>query len=66
MESVDRATGFWTTRSDRDPGLNVRTTGVYLRAEPADLQVLERGSEEERAEIIAQRLKEWRSAANAF
>jgi len=66
VETADRATGYWTTRSDRDPGLNVRTAGVYLRAEPADLQVLERGSEEERAEIIAQRLKEWKSAANAF
>jgi len=66
VESVDRATGYWTTQSDRDPALNIRTAGVYLRAEPADLQVLERGSEEERAEIIAQRLKEWKSAANAF
>jgi hypothetical protein len=28
--------------------------------------VLEGGSEEERAELIAQRLREWKSAANAF
>jgi hypothetical protein len=31
--------------------------GVYLRADPSDLQVLEGGSEEERAQLIAQRLR---------
>ena len=51
---------------DRDPGLNARTSGVYLRADPSDLQVLDGGSEEERAQLIAQRLREWKSAANAF
>jgi hypothetical protein len=66
LESADRATGYWTTRSDRDPGLNARTAGVYLRADPSDLQVLDDGSEKERAELIAQRLREWKSAANAF
>jgi hypothetical protein len=66
VESTDRATGYWTTRSDRDPGLNARTAGVYLRADPADLEVLDGGSEEERAQLIAQRLEEWKSAANAF
>jgi hypothetical protein len=66
LETADRATGYWTTRSDRDPDLNARTAGVYLRADPSDLQVLDGGSEEERAELIAQRLREWKSAANAF
>jgi hypothetical protein len=31
VETADRATGYWTTRSDRDAGLNARTAGVYLR-----------------------------------
>jgi hypothetical protein len=66
VETVDRATGYWTTRSDRDPGLNVRTAGNYLRADPADLESLDGGSEEERAELIARRLSDWKSAANAF
>jgi hypothetical protein len=66
LEAVDRATGYWTTRSDRDPAMNARTAGVYLRADPSDLQVLDSGSEEERAQLIAQRLREWKSAANAF
>ena len=66
METADRATGYWTTRSDRDPGLNARTSGIYFRADPSDLEVLERGSEQERAKLIAQRLQEWKSATNAF
>jgi CAP12/Pycsar effector protein, TIR domain len=66
LESANRATGYWTTRSDRDPALNVRTSGIYIRADGADLECLESGSEEERAELIARRLGEWKSAANAF
>ena len=49
-----------------EDALNVRTAGVYLRADASDLEVLDGGSEEERAELIAQRLREWKSAANAF
>jgi hypothetical protein len=66
LETAARATGYWTTRSDRDPRLNARTAGVYLRADPSDLQVLDGGGEDERAELIVQRLREWKSAANAF
>ena len=66
VESVDRATGYWTTRSDRDPALNARTAGIYLRADASDLQLLDAGSEDERAGLIAKRLQEWKSAANAF
>jgi hypothetical protein len=65
VEGPDRATGYWTTRSDRDPALSARTAGIYLRADPADLEALDGGSEEERAQLIAQRLSEWRSATNA-
>src|SRR2546430_2809133 len=66
VETADRATGYWTTRSDRDAELNARTAGVYLRADPSDMQGLDGGSEKERAQLIAQRLREWKSAANAF
>ena len=48
VESADRATGYWTTRSDRDATLNARTAGIYVRADAADLDVLDGGSEEER------------------
>jgi predicted nucleotide-binding protein with TIR-like domain len=66
LESPDRATGYWTTRSDRDPALNARTSGIYLRADPADFAVLDSGSDQERVQLIAQRLEEWKSAANAY
>ena len=42
------------------------TAGIYLRADASDLQVLDGGTEKERAELIAQRLRDWKSAANAF
>src|SRR5262245_33148464 len=58
--------GTGTTRSDRDPALSARTSGIYLRADPSDLQVLEGDAEQERAELIAQRLREWKSASNTF
>jgi hypothetical protein len=66
VETADRATGYWTTRSDRDPALNARTAGVYLRADPSDLRVMEDGGEEDRTELIAQRLREWKAAGSAF
>jgi hypothetical protein len=66
VEGADRATGWFTTRSDRDIDLNARTAGVYLRADPTDLEVLDGGSAETRSELIARRLDEWKSAANAF
>ena len=65
METADRANGYWTTRSDRDPGLNARSAGICLRADLSGLEVLDR-SKEERARLIAQRLQEWKSAANTF
>jgi predicted nucleotide-binding protein with TIR-like domain len=66
VESVDRATGYWITRSDRDLELNARTSGVYFRADPSDLEVLDGGSPEKRAALIAQRLREWKSMTDAF
>jgi hypothetical protein len=66
LESPDRANGYWTTRSDRDAALNVRTSGIYHRADADDLECLESGGEDDRAKLIAQRLQEWKAAANAF
>ena len=41
IESADRAAGYWTTRSHTDPEVNARTSGVYLRADPEDLSILD-------------------------
>lgn len=64
IESVDRAAGYFTTRSDTDPGLNARTSGVYLRANPADMRILDGGDDRQRAELIAEQLRHWKSIAN--
>jgi Predicted nucleotide-binding protein containing TIR-like domain len=65
LESADRAAGYWTTRSDTDPTVNARTSGVYLRADPEDLSVLDGRDDRKRAELIGERLKHWKSIANA-
>ncbi len=65
LESADRATVYWTTRSDTDREVNVRTSGIYLRADSEDLSILDGRDDRRRAELIAQRLAEWKSSANA-
>jgi hypothetical protein len=65
LESADRAAGYWTTRSDSDPELNARTSGVYLRADPDDLSVLDGRDDRKRRELIAERLEHWKSFKNA-
>jgi hypothetical protein len=59
LESADRATGYWITRADS--GGSPRTAGVYLRADPADLDVLDGRDERQRAKLLAERLKRWKS-----
>jgi hypothetical protein len=65
IESADRAAGYFTTRSDTDPNVSARTSGVYLRAEPEDLSTLDGRDDRKRAELIAERLRHWQSIANA-
>ncbi|HEX5730023.1 TIR domain-containing protein [Microbacterium sp.] len=66
LETADRATGYWTTESDRDTSLHARTAGIYLRADPEDLRVLDEAPPEDRAALLARRLDDWRAAANTF
>jgi hypothetical protein len=63
LESVDRASGYWTTRSDAQPDLNARTSGVYWRTDPEDLGILDGPDDGRRAELIVERLKRWKSMA---
>ena len=65
LESVDRAAGYWTTRTDLDPNVRARTSGVYLRAEPGDLDILDGNDQQRRAGLIAEKLEEWRSIAGS-
>ena len=65
LESADRATGYWTTFADAMPGFSARTSGVYLRADAEDLQILDGSDDRKRADLIAQRLGRWESIRNA-
>lgn len=64
LESADRAAGYFITRSDSGPKINARTSGVYLRAQPADLAILDGTDEHKRAELLAERLRHWNSMSN--
>src|SRR5204862_2461618 len=61
IESADRAAGYFTTRSDTDPKVNARTSGVYLRADPGDMNILDGRDDRQRAHLIAERLRRWKS-----
>jgi len=63
IESTDRAAGYWTTRSEKDEHVRARTSGVYLRADPNDLTVMDGRDDRPRIELIAERLKDWKSLA---
>jgi hypothetical protein len=65
LESADRASGYFTTRSDPPASVNARTAGVYWRADPEDLSILDGSDDRKRAELIAERLRRWKSITNA-
>jgi CAP12/Pycsar effector protein, TIR domain len=65
LETVDRATGYWTTRSQAPDALLARTSGTYLRADLGDKEVLDGNDAAARAALIARRLDEWKAAANS-
>jgi hypothetical protein len=63
MESADRAAGYFTTRADTSPPVQARTSGIYLRADPEDLRILDGSDDRRRVELIAERLRSWKSIA---
>ena len=65
LESGDRASGYFTTRSDTDPNVNARTSGVYWRAHPDDTGILDGRDDQKRAALIAERLTQWKSVRSA-
>jgi hypothetical protein len=64
LESADRAAGYWVTRSSTDLALNARTSGVYWRATPEDLSCVDGGDDRQRADLIAEQLRRWKSLAS--
>lgn len=65
LESADRASGYFTTQSDATPDLNARTAGIYVRADADDIRILDNGNDQQRASLIAERLKDWRGVISA-
>jgi hypothetical protein len=65
LEDADRASGYWTTRSEADPLLRERTSGVYLRADPDDMRTLDGADAKSRAGLLAARLEEWKAISNS-
>jgi hypothetical protein len=65
LQSAEQATGFFTTRSDTHPQVNARTSGIYVRANPEELNILDGRDDRKRAELIAQRLADWKARTNA-
>jgi len=61
MESAARASGYFTTRSDKDPNVNERTSGVYLLGDPKDMSILDGSDDRKRSKLIAGCLKQWKS-----
>ena len=64
IESADRASGSFSLFCTA-PNVVIRTSGVYLRADPEDLAVLDGRDDKKRAELIAERLRSWESMRNA-
>src|SRR5499427_6793900 len=61
LERVDRAAGYWTTRSEDADAFYARTSGIYLRADSGDAAILDGNDAAERAALIERRLAEWKS-----
>ena len=65
LESADRASGYFTTHAETRPRINMRTAGVYWRAEPEDLTILDGRDDAKRRELIAERLTQWKSTTTS-
>jgi hypothetical protein len=64
LESLDRGSGYFITLSESGPEINARTSGVYLRADPKDVTILEGSDDRKRAKLIADRIKHWKGIRN--
>jgi predicted nucleotide-binding protein len=64
-EAADSAAGYFTTHSDTDPVVHARTSGIYRRAQPDDVKILDEGDDQARAALIAERLAQWKAIVEA-
>jgi hypothetical protein len=45
--------------------LDVRTSGVYWRADPEDMNILDGRDDRKRVELIAEQMRHWKSIKTA-
>jgi hypothetical protein len=64
LESANRANGYWITRSRSTGDFLGKTSGIYLRADPTDMDVLDSDDPSARLALIEKRLKEWQATVN--
>ena len=60
-----RANGYFITRSDGANAFHAKTSGIYLRADPDDMAVLDGDDAAARAALIERRPEQWKGAVNA-
>jgi hypothetical protein len=60
LDSTDRANGYFITRAGGRQKVNARTSGVYVRAEAADLATLDGTDMAGRAALIRDMLGRWK------
>jgi len=65
LESADEAAGYFITLSDAEPALKERTSGIYLRADPSEIAVMDGRDDQQRKALIAERLKNWQEIKGA-
>jgi hypothetical protein len=65
LESVDRGNGYFITRSDGASPVHAKTSGIYLRADPDDMAILDGDDPAARSDLIQRRLVQWKAALNA-
>ena len=64
-ESAECASGYFTTCVDTPPKVHTRRSGVYWRADPEDMIILDAPDDLKRSELIEERLRHWMSIKTA-
>jgi hypothetical protein len=61
LESGERASGYFITRSNMHPALNARTSGIYWRADEEEWNIMDGRDDQKRIDLIGRQLQQWKS-----
>ena len=65
LETVDRANGWFTTRADGEHAFRYKTSGIYVRGDPDDMDILDGADAAARVDLLRRRLEQWQGSLNA-